>query len=318
LDYIKSKNMIPGMWLEIEVVGINSPIADKFDDSCYFIRHGKKIIDHGRYQLDFRNKKVMDYATSVIDRLVCDYGVGYIKMDYNIDAGIGTEVEADSFGDGLLQHNRAYLNWIKFIMDKYPSLIIENCSSGGMRMDYAMLSLHSIQSVTDQDNYIKMAPIAAACATAVIPEQAAIWSYPLAEADESEVVFNMVNAMLCRIHLSGQIMKLPSAQFALVKEGIEFYKEIRKDIKDFIPFYPLGLPSFEDKRICAGYRADKKTYLGVWRLDGNEEIEIPLTFSINSVRVGYPINNDCEIAYDENGIKVRMPKKYSAAVIVVE
>jgi len=318
LDYIKSKNMIPGMWLEIEVIGINSPIADKFDDDCYFMRHGTKAIDRGRYQLDFRNKKVVDFATSVVDRLVSEYGVGYIKMDYNIDAGIGTEVEADSFGDGLLQHNRAYLSWIKSIMDKYPSLIIENCSSGGMRIDYAMLSLHSVQSVTDQENYIHIAPIAASAATAVLPEQAAIWSYPLANADDNEVVFNMVNAMLCRIHLSGQIMELPTKQFSLVKEGVEIYKEIRKDIKKFIPFYPLGLPRFDDDWICVGYMADKKAYLAVWRLDGDEEKEIPLSFSVNSAKCIYPNNSDCEINVKSNSINIKIPQKNSAVIIAVE
>jgi len=58
--------------------------------------------------------------------LIYDYGIGYIKMDYNINAGIGTEFSADSFGDGLLSHNRAYLAWLEGILDKYPGLVIEN------------------------------------------------------------------------------------------------------------------------------------------------------------------------------------------------
>lgn len=319
LNYIKSKNMIPGMWLEIEVMGINSPIVDGFDDDCYFMRHGKKVIDHGRYQLDFRNNKVRDYATSVIDRLVNEYGVEYIKMDYNIDGGIGTEVNADSFGDGLLGHNRAYLKWVMSIMDKYPSPIIENCNSGGLKMDYAMLAVHSIQSITDQTNYIKMAPIAAAAATAVLPEQAAVWSYPLANADENEVVFNMVNAMLSRIHLSGKIMELPDKQFALVQEGVELYKQIRKDITDFIPFYPLGLPKFNDDWVCVGYTAQgEKSYLAIWRIDGDEEIEIPLSFSANSVKCIYPNNNNCNIAVKGNKINVEIPQKTSAVILNIE
>ena len=48
-----------------------------------------------------------------------------------------------------------------------------------------------------------MAAIAANCATACAPEQAAIWSYPLVEGTEEETIFNMVNAMLFRIHQSG-------------------------------------------------------------------------------------------------------------------
>lgn len=100
-----------------------------------------KVYDRSRYQLDFRNPQVIEHATEVIDRLVKEYGVGYIKMDYNIEPGIGTELYADSYGDGLLGHNRAYLKWLDSIFKKYPDLVIENCSSGGLRMDYAMLSV---------------------------------------------------------------------------------------------------------------------------------------------------------------------------------
>ena len=46
-------------------------------------------------------------------------------------------------------------------------------------MEYSLLSRHSIQSVTDQTDYIKMAAISVNCTTACTSEQAAIWSYPL-------------------------------------------------------------------------------------------------------------------------------------------
>ena len=77
-------------------------IADKLPDEWFFKRHGRRVIDHSRYQLDFRNPDVCVFADGIIDRIVQEYGVGYIKMDYNINAGVGTEFEADSFGDGLL------------------------------------------------------------------------------------------------------------------------------------------------------------------------------------------------------------------------
>ena len=61
-------------------------------------------------------------------------------MDYNIEPGIGTELDADSVGAGLLAHERAYLAWLDSVFKKYPDLVIENCSSGGLRIDYALLS----------------------------------------------------------------------------------------------------------------------------------------------------------------------------------
>jgi len=238
LNYIRKKGMIPGLWLELEVMGINCPMTSKVSEDWFFKRHGKPVIDHGRYQLDFRNPDVIKHANSVIDRLVTDYKVGYIKMDYNIDAGFGTEVDSDSFGEGLLQHNRAYLKWIDSIFEKYPQLVIENCGSGGMRMEYSLLSRHSIQSVSDQTDYRKLAAIAAASPTAVTPEQAAIWSYPLKEGDKEEVIFNMINAMLLRLHQSGHLAELSEERFALVKEGISCYKRIRREIRGALPFWP--------------------------------------------------------------------------------
>ena len=163
-----------------------------------------------------------------------------------INAGPGTDRACDSPGDGLLEHNRAYLDWIKNIFERHPELIIENCSSGGLRMDYAQLAIHSIQSVSDQTDFRLNAIIAAACASAVTPEQAAIWSYPLKEADEEETIFNMVTVLLLRIHQSGCLHEISSAALQLVKEGIAVYKRIRADIPRGIPFWPLGLPRFGD------------------------------------------------------------------------
>lgn len=47
-------------------------------------------------------------------------------------------------GQGMLEHERVYLKWLEGVWMRYPDLIIENCSSGGLRMDYAMLSRYSI------------------------------------------------------------------------------------------------------------------------------------------------------------------------------
>lgn len=284
--------MIPGAWLELEVMGINCPKLKELDDTWFFIRHGKRVYDRSRYQLDFRNEKVRNYATEVIDRLINEYGIGYIKMDYNIEPGIGTEYEADSVGDGLLEHQRAYLAWLDCIFEKYPELIIENCSSGGLRMDYAMLARYSIQSTSDQENYLQYATIAANAPTGVTPEQAAIWSYPLEEGDKEEVVFNMVNSLLLRIHQSGHLARLSKERGSLVKEALDYYKTIRQDIKIATPFWPLGLSHFKDEWVCLGMKTEHKLYIAVWRRQGNKTTkEIPLIGLVNnkvSIKCTYP------------------------------
>ncbi|MBQ7783941.1 MAG: alpha-galactosidase [Oscillospiraceae bacterium] len=323
-DYIRSKGLIPGVWLELEVMGINCPKAQQVDDSWFFKRHGKKIFDRSRYQLDFRNPEVIAHADEVIDRLVNEYGIGYIKMDYNIEPGIGTETNADSYGDGLLEHERAYLAWLDRIFEKYPELIIENCSSGGMRIDYAMLRRHSIQSTSDQDDYKMYATIAANSPSGLCPEQSAIWSYPLTHGDKEEVVFNMVNALLLRVHQSGHLANLSNERKDLVKEALDCYKKIRNDIKQAVPFWCLGLSEFSDPWVSLGLKNGNTLYIALWRRN-SEKSSISLDLKkytdskIGIAELIYPSFGGCEFEYNAqlSKLTVNMPSEYSARLFKI-
>ena len=313
-DYIRAKGMVPGIWLEAEVMGIECPLADKFPDECFFMRHGKRVIDHGRYQLDFRNLKIREYVMSIFDRLVGEYGVGYIKTDYNIEGGVGTEVDSDSFGDGLLENNRAYLSLMDEVIAKYPDLIIEGCSSGGLRMDYAHLQKHHLLSVSDQEDWDYTAFIAAAVPTGVLPEQSAVWSYPKKENTIEQVAFNMVNSMLQRMNLSGEITALDEKQLEVVKEGVRVYKELRRNIKNAVPFYPYGIAKYGDGWLCLGLKAENEKYLSVWRMDG-ENAEISIPSECKNAEILYPRDMGANVTIEADNVKISLPDKYNAVLI---
>lgn len=323
IQYILEKGMIPGLWLELEVMGVNCPLAKRLPDNWFFIRHGKRIIDHGRYQLDFRNPEVRKYADDVLARLISGYGAGYIKMDYNINAGIGTEYASDSVGDGLLEHTRCYLEWLREKFEDYPELIIENCSSGGMRMAYSLLELQSIQSTSDQIDYKKYAAIAAASPSAVTPEQSAVWSYPTSMGDEEETIFNMVNAILLRIHQSGHLSDLSPKRFSLVKEGIGLYKRIRIDLKDSLPVWPTGIPVFDNEWISYGAFCGNKIYLAVWRTGSADECFcIPFRdYDIEGkeIKCIYPKEPDTYYQWNtvNKSLSVRLPVPYCARLFEI-
>lgn len=320
ISYIHSKGMIPGLWLELEVMGVRCPLANQWPEECFFQNHGRRVVDHGRYQLDFRHPRVTGHADEVLRRLVEDWGVGYIKMDYNINAGVGTTVDSDSVGDGLLRHARAYVDWLHGVMERYPRLIIENCSSGGMRMAYSLLRLHSIQSTSDQIDFRKYAAIASAAATAVTPEQSAVWAYPTLPDDDEATIFNMVNALLFRIHQSGHLAKLTPKKRELVREGIALYKILRKEIPGGLPFYPTGLPHMEDGLLSYGMRqADGRTaYIAVWRA-GSAADRITLALEEGArVQCVYPKSMECHITREGEGLTIELPSSYCARLLRVE
>ena len=184
-------------------------------------------------------------------------------------------------------------------------------------MDYASLAVSDLQSVTDQSDAHRNAPIAAAAATGVLPCQAAIWAYPAESDGENETVWNMVNALLLRIHLSGAITKLSDASFARVAEAIRVYKSIRAEIPLSIPFYPLGLPQPSGAWLAAGYRYPASVRLAVWRADASEDtLTIP---GMRGAHVLYPADSaNVSLAEDCVGVTVTLRAPYSAVILEAE
>jgi len=318
LNAIRKKGMKPGLWLEIELAGVKSPLVNKPDD-WFFMRHGKRINEGGRYFLDFRNPEVKQHANEVIDRMLKEYGIEYIKRDYNCSALFGTEFNASSAGQGMMENTRAVYNWIDSIHIRYPNLVLENCSGGGMRMDYEALSRHQVQSSSDQGNYKKYPSIIVGELAAVLPEQLAAWAYPLASASATEASFNMVTAMLCRIHLSGELDKLSNKAMEQVVNCIAVYKkQISKYLPQSTPFFPLGMPSFTDSvsAIAVGMKHADKRFIAVWRLSGKNRILLPVT-NAATAKIIYCTNLGISLKKDVKEIIVTFPKKYMAAVIEI-
>jgi len=321
INYIKSKGMKVGLWIEIESVGINSPILKEIPDGWFFKIAESNVVNNERYQLNFDNPEVYAYAMSVIDNLMTLYNLDYLKIDYNTDSGVGNEWNSDSAGDGLLKHNKAYIKWINEVLDKYPDLTIENCASGGCRMDSELLKYCPIQSTSDQTNYRKYPYICANVFTACPPEQAAVWSYPINDYEkimptDEVVVMNMCNSILGRIHLASFINKLPNQQRDLIREGLKYYKSIIDFKKKSVPVYPRGTAKFFSKEVCGGLKNDNKIVLGLWNTSGKPRIvKVNLKkYNINNVKVAYPISLNTKYTFDNNVLEVSFSEDYGGRI----
>ena len=269
-DYIRSLGMKAGLWIEPEIIGCKcAEMLEFYDDDCFLSRHGKRICTMNRYFLDYRHPRVIEYMTEAIRRMVEDYGADYIKMDFNQDCGIGTDRDALTPGEGLESHARAYLAWIDAMRACFPQVLFETCSSGGMRMDYATLSHFSIVSTSDQTSYLRYPYIAGNVLAAALPEQAAVWSYPVgtdtpgftptpewvnANISDEQIIMNMINSYLGRIHLASHLELLSEHKLELIAQGIRYYDSMIPFKKQAVPYMPLGLCRFGNALV-----ADRKS-----------------------------------------------------------
>lgn len=188
-------------------------------------------------------------------------------------------------------------------------------------MEYGFLSRMSVQSLSDQDEAVRLAPIAAAAPTAVTPEQAACWSLPRAGENAESMIFSMVNTLLLRIHQSGALNELSAEQQALLKEAVSYYKTYRKEIPKAQPLWPLGLPEQDSDTLCLAMDMGKRLLLAVWRIrEGEERCRIPLPRRFTEARQSYPEGYQfpCRLLEQGTILEAELPPAPSARLYSVE
>lgn len=341
LEYIKSRSMIPGLWLEMEVCSEHSELAKK-PDSWFLMRSGERVCAQERLFLNFANDDVRAHVRSVIDRLV-EMGVGFIKNDYNACIGRGDDTIGTSAADGLLTHMRCFYEFIDEVRERHQDLILENCGSGGMRGDYGVLSHFHLQSTSDQEIYYKYPSIIGGALAGILPEQAGIWAYPYpllfndkaqpevleseeyqsSMADGEQTIFNMVNGLCGNMYLSGHIEVADELNMRLIKEGVALYKKERRHIHNAYPIWPMGFTRINGINSWASVglvsEDDSRILLAVWRLDSDTDCcQIPfLKWAGKKARVGqlYPEKGfDVDYRYEacSGVLTICLPKTYQA------
>ena len=265
---IKAAGMQPGLWLEPEVVGINSPTASRLPDEAFLRLGGQRVVDNGRYFLDLRSQLARAYLDATFDRLIRGLRVQYFKLDFNVQPGPGTDVDAPSVGAGLLAHHRAYLAWFTALRSRHPSVLFENCSGGAMRADFGMLEHFDLQSTSDNENYREYPAIAAGAPVQLLPEQAGNWAYPQAWMDDESIAYTMVTGLSGRLYLSGFLDRMSAPQFGLVADAVALFKRIRGSTARSVPRWPAGLPAWDAIHLALQLNSPEHRYLFVWHRGG--------------------------------------------------
>jgi alpha-galactosidase len=221
---IRQRGLIPGIWFEMEVVGKQSPRFEK-DVEHFLHRDGFPITAMGRRFWDFRDPWVIDYLSQKVIGQLRDAGLGYIKVDYNETIGLGCD-GAESPGEGLRQHMQAVQGFFRKMRAELPDLVIENCASGGHRLEPSFMGLTSMASFSDAHETRDIPVIAANLHRLILPRQSQIWAVLHAGDSMQRLVYLLTSGLLGRLCISGEIAALDAQQWDLVKEAIRFYYQV--------------------------------------------------------------------------------------------
>lgn len=225
---VRSYGMIPGVWYEFEGVSEHSDVYRDHPD-WLLTRDGKIINNGGRAFLDFRKEEVLNYLREKVIKNLVNCGIGYMKVDYNSNAGFGAD-GAESYGEAIRQHIDAVLAFFEEIKRSVPSLVLEICSSGGMRHEPRFLSLGDMCSFSDAHENAGGVPVAMNLHRFIPPRKLQIWATIRDDYNADDVKFTVAKAMLGRICFSGNLGNKPQEIIDILKESVSFYEKLKPTI----------------------------------------------------------------------------------------
>ena len=228
-DAIRAEGLIPGIWFEFEVAGRDSEAF--YREELLLRRDDQIITSKNRRFFDLRKPEVGAYLAERMTDFLTQNGFGYIKIDYNDTYGIGCD-GAESLGEGGRQVALESLAWLDRIRAAVPGIVIENCSSGGSRIEPKRMGMASMCSFSDAHECAEI-PFVAANVSRVIPaRQSQIWAVLRDKDTPSRTVYSLCAAMMGRICLSGDVLNMPAEKVALICEGLDFYAQVRDIVAD--------------------------------------------------------------------------------------
>lgn len=228
-DALRAEGLVPGLWFEMETCGPDSELWPRTELLLH--RNGRPITVGARRFLDLRRAETGDYlAERVIGQLRAG-GFGYLKVDYNDNLGVGAD-GAESPGEALRQHLEGVLAFFQRIRRELPDLVIENCSSGGHRLEPSLVGLTAMSSFSDAHECPELPIIAANLQRLMLPRQTQIWVALRQGESERRTYYSLAAGFLGRICFSGDFLAINEAQFTAVRRATALYRQAVPLIRD--------------------------------------------------------------------------------------
>lgn len=231
---IRDHGMRPGLWFEIDNVGEASRAYQQTDKLLH--RDGAVLQTDSRRFWNMALPEVQEELAEKVIGTLKKYGFGYMKMDYNDTIGLGCD-GAESLGEGLRRNMKASETFIRRAKAEIPDLVLENCASGGHRLEPLMMSLCSMASFSDAHEEPEIPVIAAAVHRTILPCQSQIWAVIRKTDSLKRIAYSLTATMLGRMCFSGDVTELTAEQWKVIDDCIAMYRAIAPVIKDGESFF---------------------------------------------------------------------------------
>lgn len=246
IDEVKSLGMMFGIWVEPEMVNPPTQLYKEHPDWIYHFATRVSDTSREQYVLDMTRENVQTFVYEMLDDLLTNHDIDYIKWDAN------RPISQSNLDQSIwYKHIEAVYNIVKALKKKHPHVLFEACASGGGRIDYGILGIFddfwtsdntdACDRLTIQESYSYIYPIKAMRSWVTdCPNFISNRTIPMR--------YRFHSAMMGTLGIGCNVLKFDDEETKLSQEMIALYKEIRPIIQEG-DFYRLENLSEDDYRV---------------------------------------------------------------------
>lgn len=228
-----------GLWFEPEMVNPDSDLYRSHPEWAYHYEH--RTANELRHQLvlNMTIPEVREYIYNLMDKLLCQYNIKYIKWDMNRPF---SEIGAENLDDPKMYsylHTMAVYDIVDRLKAAHSDVQIEACASGGGRAELGALSHFDMVWTSDNTDAIDRMTIQKGF-TVLRPTKAMrAWVTDVGGYNKpTSLDFRFNIAMQGSLSLGGNLTKYSDEDLQICKKNIALYKKIR-DIVQLGDLYRL-------------------------------------------------------------------------------
>ena len=221
-----------GLWVEPEAVSPGSRLHTEHPDWVYAIDGRPATLIRGQLALDLGREEVREYVQAMLDRLLREYPIGYLKWDMN-----RPPTERGRLGDPPPRavdldaaHVANYHRILSTLRAQHPHVLVEGCAGGGGRADAAAVARTDVVWPSDNTGPQDRLAIQYGFLHAHAPHVMSSWVTDAAgffDTRPRSLRFRFVTAMAGALGIGADIRAWTAEQRTQAAGWIAEYKELR-------------------------------------------------------------------------------------------